>query len=521
VTTETQPGWRPVGARPVAPVLPRRERGPLLVVPDHLADGVPQRVPGPRGRHYLTRYLRWLRASDLVVVSLAVFGAQVARFGLQESVLSSPTLPGSLTYVEMSVGLVLGWLLMLQLHNAYDGRLTGHGVQEYKQVVTASLWLFGVLAIVGFGLKLDFARGYVLIAFPLGTLLLLLSRWQSRKWLVRQRTRGRMCDRVLLVGDREHVEHLAGSLSRTPAAGYQVMGACVDDARGRTVAGVPVVGSESQVLVQAMRLGVDVIAVSSSAGLGASGLRRLGWALEGTGIDLVVAPGIMDVAGPRVLTRPVDGLPLLHVEAPRFDGPRRILKSVMDRVGALLGLVLFLPVMVGVALAVKLDDGGPVLFRQERVGRDGATFRMLKFRTMVPDAEMRLRELVAVNEGSGPLFKLRQDPRVTRIGAWLRRSSLDELPQLVNVLRGEMSLVGPRPPLPHEVAEYESAARRRLLVKPGMTGLWQISGRSDLSWEESVRLDLYYVENWTPLLDLMICWRTLSVIRSGERAGAY
>lgn len=331
----------------------------------------------------------------------------MARFGLQESVLSSPTLPGSLTYVEMSVGLVLGWLLMLQLHNAYDGRLTGHGVQEYKQVVTASLWLFGVLAIVGFGLKLDFARGYVLIAFPLGTLLLLLSRWQSRKWLVRQRIRGRMCDRVLLVGDREHVEHLAGSLSRTPAAGYQVMGACVDDARGRTVAGVPVVGSESQVLVQAMRLGVDVIAVSSSAGLGASGLRRLGWALEGTGIDLVVAPGIMDVAGPRVLTRPVDGLPLLHVEAPRFDGPRRILKSVMDRVGALLGLVLFLPVMVGVALAVKLDDGGPVLFRQERVGRDGATFRMLKFRTMVPDAEMRLRELVAVNEGSGPLFKVR------------------------------------------------------------------------------------------------------------------
>src|SRR5690606_2332043 len=181
------------------------------------------------------------------------------------------------------------------------------------------------------------------------------------------------------------------------------------------------------------------------------------------------APGIMDVAGPRVLTRPVDGLPLLHVEAPRFDGPRRILKSVMDRVGALLGLVLFLPVMVGVALAVKLDDGGPVLFRQERVGRDGATFRMLQFRTMVPDAEMRLRELVAVNEGSGPLFKVRQDPRVTRIGAWLRRSSLDELPQLVNVLRGEMSLVGPRPPLPHEVAEYESAARRRLLVKPGMT----------------------------------------------------
>jgi FlaA1/EpsC-like NDP-sugar epimerase len=231
------------------------------MVPDDLAEVPPLRGQAPRRRHYLDHYLRWLRASDLIVISVAVFGAQLARFGLQESVLSSPTLPGNLRYVEMSVALVLGWMIMLQLHNAYDGRLTGHGVQEYKQVVTASLWLFGLLAIAGFALKLDFARGYVLIAFPLGTLLLLFSRWQSRKWLVRQRARGRMSDRVLLVGDREHVEHLAESLRRTPAAGYEVLGACVDDARGRTVAGVPVVGSESQVLVQAMRLDVDVIAV--------------------------------------------------------------------------------------------------------------------------------------------------------------------------------------------------------------------------------------------------------------------
>jgi exopolysaccharide biosynthesis polyprenyl glycosylphosphotransferase len=525
VTTHARSGWKRDSA-PQAGDLGagrwlRREGTPLFVVPDALAGALPHRGPGPRVRRYLTGYLRWLRLSDLLVITFAVLVAQVARFGFADAALTAPHLPDGVTYALVSAGLVLGWMAMLHLHNAYDGRLTGHGIQEYRQVLTASMWLFGVLAIVGFALKMDFARGYVLLAFPLGTVLLLGARWRSRKWLVRQRARGRLCDRVLLVGDREHVEQLVDAMGRTPAAGYRVLGACVSDADGETVAGVPVVGPQSDVLVQSVLLGVDVIAVSSSAGLGASGLRRLGWALEGSDIDLVVAPEIMDVAGPRVLTRPVHGLPLIHVEAPRFGGPQRVLKSGMDRAVALTGLVLLLPVLLLVALAVRLDDGGPVFFRQERVGRDGGTFRMVKFRTMVPDAEARLPALLQVNEGSGPLFKLRADPRVTRIGAWLRRYSLDEVPQLLNVLRGEMSLVGPRPPLPREVAEYESAARRRLLVKPGMTGLWQISGRSELPWEEAVRLDLYYVENWTPLLDLMIMWRTMAVVRSGARAGAY
>jgi exopolysaccharide biosynthesis polyprenyl glycosylphosphotransferase len=287
------------------------------------------------------------------------------------------------------------------------------------------------------------------------------------------------------------------------------------------VAGVPVLGPESDVLVKALELEVDVVAVSSSAGLGQTGLRKLGWALEGTDIDLVVAPGIMDVAGPRVLTRPVQGLPLIHVEAPRFAGPHLVVKGVMDRIGALLAIVLLAPVLLGVALAVRMEDGGPVLFRQERVGRDGRTFAMFKFRSMVIDAETRLPELLDANQGVGPLFKLQQDPRVTRTGELIRRWSLDELPQLLNVLRGDMSLVGPRPPLPREVAEYEVDTRRRLLVNPGMTGLWQINGRSDLSWEEAVRLDLYYVENWTPVLDLMILWRTVHVVLHPSDNGAY
>ncbi|WP_109473849.1 sugar transferase [Ornithinimicrobium cavernae] len=497
---------------------------PLFVVPETLADLAAPRVRRTTGqtraRHYLTGYLRWLRFSDVVVILVALTITTLGRFGFTGAGLTSSTTQ-DVAYWQIGLGLAVAWVVMLQLQSAYDGRFSGHGVQEYRNVFQSSLWLFAAVAILAFALKQDVARGYVLLAFPLGTLLLLGSRWASRRWLVRQRRAGLLSDRVLLVGDQEQVTDLVVALRRAPDAGYNVLGACVDDADADFVAGVPVVGSESDVLVRGVELEVDVIAVSSSAGLGSSGLRRLGWALEGTDIDLVVAPGIMDVAGPRVLTRPVQGLPLIHVEAPCFSGPNLVAKNVIDRVGAALILLVLLPVFLVVALLIVLDDRGPVFFRQERVGRDGETFRMLKFRTMSTDAETVLPQLMAANEAAGPLFKLKDDPRVTGVGRVLRRYSLDEFPQLINVMRGEMSLVGPRPPLPREVAAYESDTRRRLLVKPGMTGMWQISGRSNLSWDESVRLDLYYVENWNPLLDLMIMWRTFRVVVRPDGAGAY
>jgi exopolysaccharide biosynthesis polyprenyl glycosylphosphotransferase len=492
----------------------------LFIVPDSWSDGhAPARSGASHARRYLEGYLRTVLLVDLGVVALAVVSAQLFRFGTDTRELQ--TFLGTVSYTVVSLVLILGWMASLRLQNAYDGRLVGHGVQEYRQVFRASTMLFAVLAITALAFKLDFARLYVLMAFPLGTMLLLTGRWTARQWLVKQRRRGRLSDRVLLVGDREHVASLVVALRRTPDAGYNVLGACVDHASGGRVAGVPVLGPESDVLVKALELEVDVVAVSSSAGLGQTGLRKLGWALEGTDIDLVVAPGIMDVAGPRVLTRPVQGLPLIHVEAPRFAGPHLVAKGVLDRIGALLAIILLSPVLLAVVLAVRGEDGGPVLFRQERVGRDGRTFSMYKFRSMVTDAETRLPELLDANQGAGPLFKMQRDPRVTRTGEWIRRWSLDELPQLLNVLRGDMSLVGPRPPLPREVAEYEVDTRRRLLVNPGMTGLWQISGRSDLSWEEAVRLDLYYVENWTPVLDLMILWRTVSVVLHPSDNGAY
>jgi exopolysaccharide biosynthesis polyprenyl glycosylphosphotransferase len=279
-------------------------------------------------------------------------------------------------------------------------------------------------------------------------------------------------------------------------------------------------GAELREMVdQAMRLGADTIAVAGAHMLERGGLRKLSWALEGTDIQLVVIPGLTDMAGPRVRMRPVDGLPLLHIEKPQFTGARHVAKQTMDRVLAAVLIVAFAPVMVVVAIAVRCTSRGPVMFHQSRVGLNGQHFALLKFRTMACDADQARSALQHLNEHRGVHFKIRRDPRLTRVGRFLRRFSLDELPQLVNVLFGDMSLVGPRPPLPSEVERYGSDVHRRLLVNPGWTGLWQVSGRSDLSWDESVRLDLYYVDHWSVGLDLVLLGKTfMSVVRG---RGAY
>jgi exopolysaccharide biosynthesis polyprenyl glycosylphosphotransferase len=408
---------------------------------------------------------------------------------------------------------------LLNVHNAYDHRILGHGSEEYKAVATASFWLFGGLAVVSYVLRLDVARGYVAMALPAGMIGLLVSRWLWRKWLTLHRAQGLLSASVLVVGDQEHLTGLIRSLNSVPEAGYRVVAACCGDADQGSFGPIPVLGDESQAAEIAQRIGVTTVACTSSSRFGADGLRRLGWALEGQDVDLVVAPGLTDVAGPRVLTRPVAGLSLLHVEEPVFKGPGLVVKNTFDRCAAAFLLILLSPLFAVVAVLIKADRKGPVFYRQERVGKDGTFFPMLKFRTMLVGAEAMLPSLKDRSEGQGPLFKLRDDPRITPIGVKLRRFSLDELPQLINVLHGEMSLVGPRPPLPSEVKTYARDVLRRLLVKPGMTGLWQINGRSDLSWDESIRFDLYYVENWSVMSDLMILWRTgRTVLRA---SGAY
>jgi len=422
-------------------------------------------------------------------------------------------------YSAFSVVLIVAWVLMLRLHGAYDQRLLGHGPEEYRAVATASFRLFGVVALISYVLRLDLARGYVAVAMPAGMIGLLLGRWLWRQWLTLHRAKGLMSASVLVVGDHGHLMDLIRALNSAPEAGYHVVAACCSDAVNGYVGQVPVLGDESDAADIARRIGADTVACTSSPRFDAGGLRRLGWALEGQDVDLVVVPRLTDVAGPRVLTRPVAGLSLLHVEAPVFAGPRLAVKNAMDRIGSAVLLILLLPLFAIVAVLIRRDHGGPLFFRQERIGRNGTPFSMLKFRTMVVGAEAMLPSLQARSEGQGPLFKLRNDPRITPVGAKLRQYSLDELPQLINVLRGQMSLVGPRPPLASEVETYAHDVRRRLLVKPGMTGLWQINGRSDLSWEQSVRFDLYYVENWSVISDLMILWRTGRAVL--QSAGAY
>jgi exopolysaccharide biosynthesis polyprenyl glycosylphosphotransferase len=276
---------------------------------------------------------------------------------------------------------------------------------------------------------------------------------------------------------------------------------------------------EPDILAAADRHAVDVVAIATDPELAGHLLRRLSWALEQRGIELIVSPGIIEVAGPRISVRPVAGLSLLHLERPSVSGGPHLMKAAFDRVVALGFIAVLSPLLVGLALAVKVTSPGPVLFRQQRVGRAGVEFTMLKFRSMYSDAEQRLGDLFALSDGNGVIFKMRDDPRMTPLGRWIRRFSLDELPQLFNVLRGDMSLVGPRPPLAEEVALYAADDSRRMLVKPGMTGLWQVSGRSDLSWDESVRLDLRYVDNWSMTLDLLILWKTVRAVIYG--AGAY
>jgi len=334
------------------------------------------------------------------------------------------------------------------------------------------------------------------------------------------RGRGRARNRMLLVGTLPEALEVYTAVTRSPGAGLMPIGIRLTEAYTNTrglATPVPVfIGRDVMNLVR--ELGADTIAVCGSASNEPGELRRLAWQLEGTGIDLVVAPQLTDIAGPRVHIRPVEGLPLLHVEEPTLAGLAWLFKNFMDRLMSALMLTIFLPLFLIISLAIKMSSPGPVFFRQSRVGREGKVFRVWKFRTMFTDAEERLAHLVEQNESDGMLFKIRNDPRITPVGRFLRASSLDELPQLINVLRGDMSLVGPRP-LPADDGDFLGDVRRRLLVRPGMTGLWQVSGRSELSWDDAVRLDLYYVDNWSLAFDLLILWRTVGVVLA--RKGAY
>ena len=424
------------------------------------------------------------------------------------------------SYLAFTLALPAIWSASVALEGGYEPRFFGAGSDEFRRVLNAALSLAACVAIVSYIFKADVARGYVAIALPCTAGFSLVGRYALRKHLHRQRSRGLCMQRVVAVGHAPAVADLVATLSRDKYNGLSVVGACL---AGRTmlheIAGVPVFGGLGSVPGAVDALGADTVAVLACPEMNGMRLRELAWALEETGTDLCVAPALLDVAGPRTTIRPVAGLPLLQVDHPEFAGSKQVIKGMFDRLAAALALILLAPLFIVIAMAIRLDDHGPVFFRQTRVGRNGRTFRIFKFRTMVVDAEQRKLQLQSLNEAAGVLFKMRKDPRITKVGGKLRRWSLDELPQLFNVLIGDMSLVGPRPALPQEVARYGDHMRRRLVVKPGLTGLWQVSGRSGLSWEEAFRLDLRYVDNWSIMLDLQILWKTWSAVIHGS--GAY
>lgn len=427
--------------------------------------------------------------------------------------------PGALNPIDLSVAAV--WLAILFLNGTYRARFRVTGMEEYKRVLAAGLATAAVVGIVAYLAKYDLSRGFFLVLFTIGIPALLAFRFAARRIVQLLRRRGFQTSRVLLAGDPGKIDEIAAVLRREKMLGYEVVGALVPtcDPSTTTASGIPVVGGIVEAIRVAGEAKAEVVIFAEGAFPTSADFRRATWDFESSKTQMVVVPSLTDVAAERLSLRPVGGLPLINVEAPQAAEAGRWFKRAFDIVGSLVLIAVASPLMLATAIAIKLEDGGPVFFKQTRVGKGGDPFGCYKFRSMCVDAEAKLAKLQGLNEGSGPLFKMARDPRITRVGHFIRRFSIDEVPQFFNVLKGEMSLVGPRPALPIEVAAYEPDVMRRLAVRPGLTGLWQVSGRSDLCWAETVRLDLYYVDNWSIVQDLAILARTATAVFASR--GAY
>ena len=480
-----------------------------------------------------TKVVHALYLVDLIAIAFSVVSAHIFRFGFEQvdlppinlwpfSVMGREYIP--FDYITLDIIMIIMWWLFLQFNGSRSVRVLGFGTEEYRLVTRGTTYCFCMIIIVAFFLKVEFTRLYMLISYPLGIISLAFMRWLLRQGLVRWRKRGRALTRVLIISDVITGRHLHQALGSVIASGLCPTAFYLPGLpEGTVVAGdnLPVLGystDPAKIMQAVQENSIHMVAVSNGHHLTPNQMRQLGWKLADAHISLIMAPATTDVAGPRMHIQPLNGLPLVHVSTPRITGASAFAKRSIDVVCSGLGLLLLSPLFAIVALVVK-SDRGPVFFFQERVGIKGQPFKMVKFRSMRTDAEEIKKQLAAQNEGHGLLFKMANDPRVTPVGRFIRKYSIDELPQLWNVFKGDMSLVGPRPPLPEEVEKYEEMVYRRLLVKPGITGLWQVSGRSDLSWEESVRLDLYYVENWSLTTDFVILARTVRAVFAKD--GAY
>lgn len=463
----------------------------------------------PERRGVLAPYRTRLMVTDAAAIAIA-FGCGL----LVSSRASTWAIDPTLAIYGTPVAIALLWLAMLALRGAYDQRVIGLGTEEIRRVVSATLYTFAVVAGISYLIRADISRAYAFVSLPLGLFLIVSGRFAWRGWLYRQRGRKAFQNGTLIIGSGPASDEIAERLERDAYAGYRVAGgyaapATSVDALGDWLAGLTAAIDE---------LGVEAIAIAPSETITSETIRQVAWQLEGRAVDLLIAPAMMDISGPRLSVRPAAGLPLLHLDEASLTRPQRFAKRALDLVGAFTMIVLLSPVLIASALAVRVSSRGPVIFRQTRIGRAGEPFTMLKFRTMVQNADELREQLRAQHKLDDPMFKLVDDPRITKPGRFLRRWSLDELPQLFNVLGGSMSLVGPRPHPLDDVNRYEIEAYRRLALKPGLTGLWQVEGRSDLDWAEALQLDLYYVESWSLSGDIVLLARTVRAVIQGRGA---
>jgi len=448
---------------------------------------------------------------DVVVITIAGLTGFILRWAIPFNVeINDPT------YISLLFIVVISWMCVLVLRGAYDTRMLGVGSEEFKRVVSATATVFGAVAIVVFVLKLELSRGFVVITCVVGLTLLLVVRWALRGWLRHERRYGHFLHRTIVVGAEPTKSEIVDMLDRDPVAGFTVV-----DVVDEPAADVDDVGLEAwldEVMTRISLEDADTVAVASSPALGQRVVQRLAWRLEGPRVDLLVAPAIGDVAGPRVSMRMAADLPLLHLDEPHLTGPKRAIKRSLDILFGVTLFAVFLPFMLVGGIVTKLTSRGPVFYTQERVGRGGQLITVLKLRTMRVGADQE-REAVIGAPDADIAARYKSDPRITRAGRFLRRWSIDEMPQVVNVIAGSMSLVGPRPVLVDELPLFADADHRRHLTKPGLTGLWQVSGRKSVDWEERMRLDLDYVEHWSPALDLVIVAKTVKAVLVGD--GAY
>lgn len=481
-----------------------------------IVTNAPARTRARGATRWEAGYAFRLLMADIAVVVSAVLLAHFVRF--DRSPLDDFG-SGSMTPYTVALGLL--WLFALSVFQTRSKEVLGSGLEEYRRVLSATFWVFGVVAILALLFRLEPSRGYLALALPAGATGLLATRWLSRRQLTHRRARGECRTPLVVIGNREAVTTLVNELTGGHDHNYEVVGVGIYDqqqtgdhltANGRMI---PVLGDERRALEAVRSCGAGAVALTGTERFGSRGIRNLLWELESQDIDLIVSP-----AASRLMVRPIPGHPLLHVERPHYREAKRFQKRAFDVMFALAALIAASPLLLVSALAIKLTSRGPVFYTSERVGLDGQPFRMYKLRTMVDNADALIGELAGQNESpTGMLFKMRNDPRITPVGKILRHFSIDEIPQFLNVLTGEMSVVGPRPPLQREVDNYDGEVMRRLLVRPGVTGLWQVSGRSDLSWEESVRLDLSYVESWSMGTDLVLILKTVRAVLM--RDGAY